>query len=77
MRLAKFSRTLLKAALPAVLSACVFAQEAPNIQPGAVRGRLMQPPAAETQPQAAPQASAPTKAGIPAKTKLAKGTKAS
>ncbi len=74
MRLAKFSRTLLKAALPAVLATCVFAQDAPNVQPGAVRGRLMQPPA-ETAPQVAPQASAPMKGMAPAKMKPVKGTK--
>lgn len=75
MRLAKFSRTLLKAALPAVLATCVFAQEAPNVQPNAVRGRLMQPPAAETQPQAAPQASAPIKGNNPARSQAVKRTK--
>jgi Tfp pilus assembly protein PilP len=75
MRLAKFSRTLLKAALPAVLATCVFAQEAPNVQPNAIRGRLMQPPSGGAQPQAAPQAPAPTNGNTPAKTKAAKGTK--
>jgi Tfp pilus assembly protein PilP len=35
----------------------------------------MQPPAAETQPQAASQAPAPTKVNSPAKSKAAKGTK--
>jgi Tfp pilus assembly protein PilP len=75
MRLVKFSRTLLKAALPVVLAACAFAQDAPNVQPNAVRGRLMQPPAAETQPQAASQAPAPTKVNSPAKSKAVKGTK--
>jgi len=76
MRLAKFSRTLLKAALPVVLATCALAQDAPNVQPGTVRGRLMQPPAAETQPQAAPQASVPSKGSAPAKPKAAKASKA-
>jgi hypothetical protein len=75
MRLAKFSRTLLKAALPAVLATCVFAQDAPNVQPGAIRGKLMQPPSEGIQPQAAPQTPAPTSGNAPARIKAAKGTK--
>jgi Tfp pilus assembly protein PilP len=64
----------MKAALPVVLATCAFAQDAPNIQPGAVRGRLIQPPA-DTAPQALPQAPAPMKGMAPAKTKPAQGTK--
>ena len=41
MRLAKFSRTLLLLALPAVLRTCALAQEHPNVQPSAVRDQLM------------------------------------
>jgi Tfp pilus assembly protein PilP len=50
MRLAKLSRTLLLLALPAVLAACAFAQEHPNIRPNAVRGQMSQAP---SQPRAA------------------------
>jgi len=66
MRLAKYSRTLLMAALPAVLAASAFAQEHPNVSPNAVRDQLMKggSPAQTTLPANAPQ---PRKSPAPAK----------
>ena len=67
MRLAKFSRTLLLLALPAVVVTCAAAQERPNVQPSNVRDQLKQATAA-SQPQpaspkpASAQANAPVKA---------------
>jgi len=78
MRLAKTWRTLLPLALPAVLAACVLAQEHPNIQPNAVRSQLAQPApgasAAPSAPQATIPPSAPGSRPAGAKTK-AKGAK--
>jgi Tfp pilus assembly protein PilP len=78
MRLAKFSRTLLLLALPAVLVTCAAAQERPNVQPSNVRDQLKQgsaapqPQPAAPQPapartQATPPVKAPAKANPPAK----------
>ena len=58
MRLAKFSRTLLLLALPAVLVTCAAAQEQPNVQPSNVRDQLKQASAA-SQPQPASPKPAP------------------
>jgi Tfp pilus assembly protein PilP len=77
MRFAKFSRTLLLLALPAVPVACAMAQDNPNIKPSAVRDQLMgqtpgvaqQPPSEPGKVQALPKGSkpAPAKGNPPAK----------
>ena len=79
MRLARFLRTLLLLALPAVLVTCAAAQERPNVQPSNVRDQL-KPASAASQPQpASPKPApalaqakapvkAPAKANPPAKT---------
>jgi hypothetical protein len=68
MRVAKFSRTLLLLALPAVLAICALAQEHPNVQPSAVRDQLAKQGSGASQPQpAAPKAPASKPAAAPAK----------
>ena len=67
MRLARFSRTLMLLALPAVLATCAAAQEYPNVQPSNVRDQLKHASAASQPPQASPKptpamAQAPVKA---------------
>lgn len=70
MRLAKYLRTLLLLALPAVIVPCAAAQERPNVQPSNVRAQLKQAPAA-SQPQPVPAKAAvqaPAKSAGPAAT---------
>lgn len=74
MRFAKFSRTLSTLALPAVLAACAFAQEHPNVQPNAVRDQLMRPATAGSRPEAAPQAPASKPAAEPIMSTAKKAT---
>jgi hypothetical protein len=62
MRLAKTWRTLLPLALPAVLAACVLAQEHPNIQPNAVREQLAQPAPGGSASPSGPQDTIPSSA---------------
>jgi len=71
MRLAKLSRTLLLLALPAFLATCAFAQEHPNVQPNAVRNRLMGHATAKSQTGTA--RSARSRAEKPAGVKAAPG----
>jgi hypothetical protein len=71
MRLAKSSRTLLPLALSAVLATAAWAQDHPNVQPGAVRDLLTKPAQPAPQPASASQAPAtsPAKQQKPAAAK--------
>jgi hypothetical protein len=81
MRFAKFSRTLLLLALPAVPVACALAQDNPNIKPSTVRDQLTpQTQGAAQTPSAAPAnrmppgkapVKSPTKSAAKAATKAA------
>jgi Tfp pilus assembly protein PilP len=78
MRVAKFSRTLLLLALPAVPAACAWAQDHPNVQPSTVRDQLLKqaPAAPQSQPAAPAKAPAPSKASTQAPAKATPQPKA-